>query len=89
MRRPFSPQLINISDKVGNGRCLHREFISCYLIAECPSVWKKKKKTKEKKNKNKKRFSQGDFTVRFSWFKVALVFDLGVTVTIFFATVVS
>ena len=88
MRRPFSPQLINISDKVGNGRCLHREFISCYLIAECPSVWKKKK-TKKKKNQNKKRFSQGDFTVRFSWFKVALVFDLGVTVTIFFATVVS
>ena len=49
----------------------------------------KKKKPKKKKNKNKKRFSQGDFTVRFSWFKVALVFDLGVTVTIFFATVVS
>ena len=47
IRRPFSPQLINISNKVGNGRCLHREFISCYLIAECPSVWKKKKKKKK------------------------------------------
>ena len=44
---------------------------------------------KKKKKKKKKRFSQGDFTVRFLWFKVALVFDLGVTVTIFFATVVS
>ena len=53
IRRPFSPQLINISDKVGNGRCLHREYISCYLIAECPSVWKKKQKTKNKKTKKK------------------------------------
>ena len=45
---------------------------------------KKNKKKQKKKNKTKKkRFSQGDFTVRFSWFKVALVFDLGVTVTIF------
>ena len=60
------------------------------LLSDCwmPFGLKKKTTTKKKKTK-KKRFSQGDFTVRFSWFKVALVFDLGVTVTIFFATVVS
>ena len=60
------------------------------LLSDCwmPFGLKKKNK-KQKTKKKKKRFSQGDFTVRFSWFKVALVFELGVTVTIFFATVVS
>ena len=59
------------------------------LLSDCWMPFGLKKNKKQKKKKKKKRFSQGDFTVRFSWFKVALVFDLGVTVTIFFATVVS
>ena len=59
------------------------------LLSDCWMPFGLKTKNKKQKKKKKKRFSQGDFTVRFSWFKVALAFDLGVTVTIFFATVVS
>ena len=59
------------------------------LLSDCWMPFGLKKKQKTKNKKKKKRFSQADFTLRFSWFKVALVFDLGVTVTIFFATVVS